>query len=312
MSERVIQFGPAQGLVGILTEPDEPPAQALPAVVLLSAGLMHRVGPNRLYIQMARALAREGHTVLRFDFSGLGDSRPRADHLPYHQSAPAEARDAIDWLAQHGGVQHVVLIGHCAGAVFSLLVARDDPRVVGAVMINPEGGDVQWTEIDRIKKESQNKARTYAQQLTSRERWMKLLRGQANYRSLFRMVFKDILWYRIVEKSFRIRQFLQARSKAVRTEQTRQAEQYLLPIVRRGAPLLLLHSEGSTGLSHIRATFGAELERLLADGNMQLTIIPQSDHLFTLVDRQRQVCATLTEWMREHISTRSGQPTAVR
>lgn len=311
MNEQVIQFGPAQSLVGIVTQPSTPPEQPLPAIVLLNAGLMHRVGPNRLYIQIARTFAKQGHTVLRFDFSGLGDSRPRADHMPYHQSAPAEVRDAIDWLEQQYGTQQVVLIGHCAGAIFSLLVARNDPRVVGAVMINPEGGDAQWTEIDRIKKTSQNNARAYAQKATSRERWMKLLTGKADYRSIARMVLKDIIWYRVVEKTFRIRQYFQANSRAVRAEQHNQVEQYLTPVIKRGAPLLLLHSEGSTGLSHIRATFGAELDRLLAAGKIQLTIIPQSDHLFTLVARQQQVCATLTDWMREHISSKSRQAVAL-
>jgi len=104
MNEQVIRFEPSQTLVGIVTQPA--PALAnpdLPAVVLLNAGLLHRVGPNRIYVQLARKLAGFGFTVLRFDFSGMGDSRPREDHLPYVQSAPAEAKDAMDWLTAHCG-----------------------------------------------------------------------------------------------------------------------------------------------------------------------------------------------------------------
>ena len=136
-SEEVIHFGQSHALVGIVTRPSHANANAeLPAVVLLNAGLLHRVGPNRTYVQIARALARLGFTVLRFDFSGMGDSRPREDHLPYVQSAPAEAKEAMDWLTAHFGQKRFVMMGHCAGAGFSFLLAGQDARVVGAAVIN--------------------------------------------------------------------------------------------------------------------------------------------------------------------------------
>jgi pimeloyl-ACP methyl ester carboxylesterase len=198
----------------------------------------------------------------------------------------------------------VVLIGHCAGAMFALLVARDDPRVIGAALMNAEGGDAQWTEIDRLKKESRHKARSYSQgALLSRERWAKFLGGRADYRSIARVVFKDILWYRITELRFRLQQGLTSRSNEVRAQQAAQGQQYLTPLLERGVALLLLHSEGSTGLSHIRATFGETLERAIAAGAVQLVIIPQSDHLFTMVDRQRQVSTTLLGWLHERVKT---------
>lgn len=296
MNERVIQFGPARGLVGIVTTP-APGHPEGPAVVLLNAGLLHRVGPNRLYVQLARALAAAGHPVLRFDFSGLGDSAPRADHMPYAQSAPLEAREAMDWLARELGARRFLLVGHCAGALFSLLVARDDPRVVGVGLLNPEGGDAQWTEFDRKKKVSQQHARNYSgEALRSGERWTRLLTGKADYSSIARVVLKDIIWYRFAGLGFKLRNAISARYGKVRAEHAERARTYLAPIVARGAGLHFVHSEGSTGLEHIRSYFGGELERLRAAGKLELTIIPQSDHLFTLVARQRQVCALLVGW----------------
>ncbi len=309
MNETAIQFGTEHGLVGVVTDPPEELRDAqLPAVVLLNPGLLHRVGPNRTYVKLARALAAEGYTVVRFDFSGMGDSRPRADHLPYAQSAPAEARAAMDWLARHRDAQHFVLIGHCAGAGIGLLAARDDRRVAGAVLINMEGGDAQWTEFDRKKKVSQQYARDYGQRaLVSRERWARLLTGRADYRNIARIVLKDILWYRVTNLGFRAGQLLHARQSSVRAEQAVVAQTYLDPIIERGAGLLLLHSEGSTGLEQIRATLGAELERRLAAGSIQLTIIPASDHMFTLVSRQRQLCDELLLWLRSRVGVPSGQ-----
>lgn len=307
-----MRFGPRRALVGVVTDPEAPRDPELPAVVLLNAGLMHRVGPNRTYVQIARALAAAGFTVMRFDFSGMGDSRPRADHLPYAESAPREARDAMDWLAEQRGARRFVLIGHCAGAGVALLVARADERVAGAALINMEGGDAGWTEYDRIKKVSQQNARNYGRRaLFSRERWAKLLGGRADYRSIVRIVFKDIIWYRISSLGFRARQQLQSRQPEARARQAKLAAEYLDPAIGRGGALLLLHSEGSTGLEQIRATFGPELDRRLAAGAIQLTIIPQSDHLFTLVARQRRLRDELVAWVEARFAPRQAQTVAV-
>ena len=58
MTEEAVLFGTTQSLVGILSQPPREEApRGLPAVILLNAGIVHRVGPNRLYVRMARELA---------------------------------------------------------------------------------------------------------------------------------------------------------------------------------------------------------------------------------------------------------------
>ena len=64
--------------------------------------MVHRVGPNRLY-RPARAeeeLASAGHVVMRFDFSGRGDSDVRTDGMSFLASTVEEVRDAMDYLAE--------------------------------------------------------------------------------------------------------------------------------------------------------------------------------------------------------------------
>ena len=286
-TEQVVQFGPERGLVGILTKPAGDSTTSLPAVLLLNAGLLHRVGPNRIYVLIARALAANGFTVMRFDFSGLGDSQPRADHMPYAQSAPSEAQGAMDWLTATQGAERFLLMGHCAGAGFSLLLASTDARVAGAVLINMEGGDEQWTEYDRMKKVSTQYARYYGRTaLFDRERWAKLVSGRADYRSIARNVFKDTLWYRIKSYAFQAEQALRSRKQEGHAEQESKAQLYLAPVAARGAQLLIVHSEGSTGLARIRAIFGDTLTQLQAQKIIELVIIPECDHLFTLLDRR--------------------------
>jgi len=133
--ETAVSFGASKSLSGILTEPAGG-VEGRPAVLLLNAGLLHRVGPNRLYVTLARRLAAAGLPVLRFDYSGLGESEPRRDEVPLEQSMIAEGVEAMDFLAASGVAERFVPMGLCAGAENAHRLARDDARVVGAVLID--------------------------------------------------------------------------------------------------------------------------------------------------------------------------------
>ena len=63
-------------LFGILTRPRPALQPGRPAIILASAGAVHRIGASRLYVTMARAWAERGFPVLRLDIGGIGDSPP--------------------------------------------------------------------------------------------------------------------------------------------------------------------------------------------------------------------------------------------
>jgi pimeloyl-ACP methyl ester carboxylesterase len=105
--------------------------------VILNAGIIHRVGPNRMHVELARGLAAVGYTCLRFDLSGIGDSGKRNDGLSPLESSLADVREAIDWLQATRGTRKVILAGLCSGADHSLLCAGSDARVVGVVLLDP-------------------------------------------------------------------------------------------------------------------------------------------------------------------------------
>lgn len=136
MREKVLRFGVERGLSGVLSEPGDV-APGAPGVVLLNSGILHHVGPSRLYVSLARRLAREGHVTLRFDFSGIGDSESRKDSLPFVESAPAETRAGMDLLQKKFGIDHFLLIGLCSGADMAFKVAGQDERVSGIVQLDP-------------------------------------------------------------------------------------------------------------------------------------------------------------------------------
>jgi len=108
MREEAIHFGASKSLVGIVTDPAED-GGARPAVILLNSGIFHRVGPNRLYVTLARRLALAGFVTLRFDLSGIGDSVIRRDNVPFERSSVLETQEAMAYLAASRGVNHFLL-----------------------------------------------------------------------------------------------------------------------------------------------------------------------------------------------------------
>ncbi|WP_407152782.1 alpha/beta fold hydrolase [Bradyrhizobium sp. ORS 86] len=135
--ERVAHFGPDKALIGIVAQPARPfPADRL-SVVILNTGTIHRVGHHRMYVAMSRRLARAGFTVLRFDFSGLGDSATHRSKQPLLQSNFADIGSALSWLEKTQGISRFILVGLCSGADHAILYGFSDSRVIGSVLIDP-------------------------------------------------------------------------------------------------------------------------------------------------------------------------------
>jgi pimeloyl-ACP methyl ester carboxylesterase len=144
-------LGAEANLIGILCEPSLPPSATgsptatprsgprpgLPVVVFLNAGVIHRVGPHRLHVKLARRLADRGITSLRLDLSGIGDSRSVPGSLSFRQSSVADTRAAMDQLGAELGASRFVIFGLCSGADNALATAEVDPRVAGIVVLDP-------------------------------------------------------------------------------------------------------------------------------------------------------------------------------
>lgn len=135
MRERIVRFGPQNNLVGIVTTPANTQQQA-PAVIILNSGAMHRVGACRVSVILARTLAADGHPVLRFDFSGVGDSTARGDDVEPDDRSVVEVLEAMDFLNKEMQCEQFVLHGLCSGARDAFEAALRDERIVGISQID--------------------------------------------------------------------------------------------------------------------------------------------------------------------------------
>ena len=129
--EEVLRFGSDEQLVGIATRPLHQGEG--PAVVILNAGVLHRVGPHRAHVALARRLAELGFACLRLDLGGIGDSVPSSDATTFRDSAVADTRLV---LGEFGAARYVIF-GICAGADNALATALVDDRVAAIVLVDP-------------------------------------------------------------------------------------------------------------------------------------------------------------------------------
>jgi pimeloyl-ACP methyl ester carboxylesterase len=165
--EQALLLGPRKSLVGVITVGSAAACVDRPTVVILNSGIVHRVGANRMSVSLSRALATAGHTVVRFDLSGIGDSDPRADGLPPLEASLADVKDVLDGLEATRHARRFVLAGLCSGADHSLIYAQTDRRVVGAVLLDPS-----------TPRTPRHHAYHYGKRLLRMESWLNFVRGR--------------------------------------------------------------------------------------------------------------------------------------
>lgn len=276
MKETVLLFGPAKSLVGVITDP---PAEARraerPAVVLLNAGLVHRVGPNRLYVRLARRLAASGLVVARFDLSGVGDSRPVGERSEFAERAVAETRACIDLLAATRGARRFIVGGLCSGADQALLAAGEDVRIVGVALLEPVSAPSAGQVID-----------SYRDRFLRPASWIRLVSGRSEA-------------WTILTRRLRARLALRPRAApaprpAPPSEATSPGDR-MRRFAERGGALCLVFSAGNPAHYHYRTVLRRQLESA-PPARLRVEVISETDHVFTPLDSQGRLIDVLCDW----------------
>ena len=126
-------------LCATTTEPIEPSSKKAVAVLLLNSGVERSVGPGRAWVTWSRSLAAMGHTVLRLDLSGVGNSGTWPNKPAFHNYGPETFDDVALGIEKLRAMGHekIVLAGLCASA-FSAIGTTVLPSVVGIVSMSPQ------------------------------------------------------------------------------------------------------------------------------------------------------------------------------
>ncbi len=179
----VIQGDLHTPMLGVLHQPCQGVAPSGTGVVIVNGGAQYRAGAHRLFVQLARHLAAQGHAVLRFDFPGQGDSP--GNPIGFEDSA-AQIGAAIDHLhTLQPAPTRIALVGLCDGASASLLYMdkMQDPRITHLILLNP------WVR-SAVSQARVQVRHYYLQRLLMPDFWRKLMNGDVGLSALQELLQK--------------------------------------------------------------------------------------------------------------------------
>lgn len=264
-------------LFGILSTPPQPPPSRR-GLLLLNAGAVHRIGPNRLYVELARRWARLGHAVLRLDVSGIGDSRPRPgepENVVYTDAASEDVAAGIAFLRRQPGVSAVTAIGLCSGGYNAFKAAVAGVPLDGVVLINPltffykPGMSLDPMPEHEVRFEAQR----YGRRLYSRAGISKLLRGEVHVRAVGQVMARRAA--QVVRDQARV----VARRLGVDLGDDLALE--LEAVARRKIALYFLFAGNDPGIGLLHSQGGATVEKLRRRGELGIDVIDGANHTFT-------------------------------
>jgi alpha-beta hydrolase superfamily lysophospholipase len=163
---------PSGRLLGVLTEPVHTQAQ-LCAVLL--AGHHRRIGPNRMWVEIARRWAARGVPTLRIDLSPVVSSDEDASADASTRCTPEyvdETCAVLEMLSARGLPTRFVLGGLAAGAYWSMHAALRDERIAAIIMLNPR--TLIWNEQVKAARDTRRVRRRLRHRSTLRH----VLRGE--------------------------------------------------------------------------------------------------------------------------------------
>jgi pimeloyl-ACP methyl ester carboxylesterase len=275
LTERPVVLPCEPRLFGILTEPPRSGA-CRGGVILLNAGATHHVGPNRMYVTLARRWAELGCLVLRLDLAGLGDSAAahgRPENEVYPAAAVEEVAAAVEFMRSRYGITDITLGGLCSGAYHALRAAVAKVPVTRILMVNPL--NFFWrqgkTQNDLLWLGFVHNPGMYRRQVIPSRFWSKLLARQVNVSRLLKLH---------AQYGGELLQWIgRDLARFLHVPLPRDLGNELEELASRGVDIALVFARGDPGIALLRHQAGSAVERL--DRRCRVHTIDGADHIFS-------------------------------
>jgi hypothetical protein len=237
--------------------------------------------------------------TLRLDSAGIGDSDGPSmgweqEPLLYAPERLTEVRIALDALEQRGLPPRFVLGGLCSGANWAFHTAIEDPRVQGAILLNPRA--LFWNRWMR-----QGRDERVTQAITERSTWRRIVRGEIPLRRL------------VAALGGLLRHVLVAPLRGRRGAQAADADRLGRALERLAASdtrLLVVFTDREPLRDRMAAD--GELERLTDAPGVRVEVVPTAAEMHTLpaLWLQRRVNALLDDALATYVTREVREPAA--
>jgi len=153
-------------------------------VLIVVGGPQYRVGSHRQFVLLARRLCQENIPVLRFDYTGMGDSEGEQKIFEDLKMDIQKATDTFIELTP--GLEEIVIWGLCDAASAALMYICSDDRIKGVVLLNP------WVRTETGISRAYLKC-YYLKRIVDPNLWKKILAGKFNFISALGSFFEMII-----------------------------------------------------------------------------------------------------------------------
>lgn len=273
--EKIAQLDDTGRLAAIVTLPrashDRPLPNAVP-VLVLGAGIIHKVGPSRASVELARFLASAGHAVCRFDLSGIGDSdRARGGSL--EENVQQDIRDAVSGLLDRcPGHEAVAVVGFCSGADNGFYWAGEDHRIKAVAMFDPTvhltSGFHRRKTLDRLKS-----ARSWMNIVSGRSIWLRAMKWQQDDAAIRPPEYYGLL-----------------------VSGAEDTDRRAADLVSRGVRLLYCISGGAHSYCNAPEQVRESLPTAYSEELMEVSWRPDLDHILSAPEQRERFCALVLAW----------------
>ena len=157
-------------------------AEGRTGVLIVTGGSQTRIGSHRMFERLARSLAQNGYSCLRFDRRGVGDSD--GEDPDFRANGPDIAAAAAALREHCAQIERTIGFGLCDGAT-SLGLFGASAGLAGLIMVNP------WlVEAEAGAPAPAAIRHHYRQRLMSIEGWKRLFGGSVSYDKLLKGLLK--------------------------------------------------------------------------------------------------------------------------
>jgi len=274
MSEKILKL--KNNIAGILADSGNESSKEKPLVIFWNAGLLHKVGPFRMFVDLSAKLNQSGFDVFRFDLSGMGDSRSSTTLDLDRDRIISEIQLVMDELSERFGFDRFILMGLCSGADNAFDVALTDDRVHGLVLMD---------------------GYTYKTSMYYAYKYMKLFLNVMNPKKMLNYIKKRIINILssdnedMTDIAGYVREF----------PELERFQSSVHDLISRGVNLYFIYSGGYASYAYSNQFYdfsGVEKESKQVD----VAYFDQADHMYIIIESRVVLFSSIIDWINKKCS----------
>ena len=108
----------------------------IPVLIVHGYFSSNKIGPYRLYYQIANELNSLGYSVFRIDLSSMGESDGDSDNVLFHQHV-TDLSNVINYIKKRCKVDKIHVVAHCIGCCTAIKCAISSDVVDTLTLLSP-------------------------------------------------------------------------------------------------------------------------------------------------------------------------------